>query len=106
MASSTSTLLGLILVFWGFWMSLASYFHRSWIPVVPFYPIVLFLLGVGINYLQDWAGTVVVALIHMGLVVNILKGSMGSKQKRKKCGGPGLTDSRRGRDNGSPQRSR
>jgi hypothetical protein len=59
--------------YWALWWMLAVWFRRSWIPVIPFNPLILLLLGIGLNRVLGMSGAYVVLAIHLWLLVNMLK---------------------------------
>jgi hypothetical protein len=59
--------------YWALWWILALWFRRSWIPVIPFTPLLLLLLGFGLNRVWGMSGAYVVLAIHLWLAVSMLK---------------------------------
>ena len=68
--SSTFVLVMILWAFWGTWTILAIIFKRSWIHVVAIYPWLMLGLGLLLNMLYDWAGTITVGTIQLVLVVD------------------------------------
>jgi hypothetical protein len=58
-------LIGILGSFWILWWCCAVWAKRSWIPVIPFVPLVLFGLGVLLNSVADWLGTLITAGVHV-----------------------------------------
>jgi hypothetical protein len=80
--SSHQTLLVLVIGFWTAWFILCIVFKRSWIPVIPFVPLVAFGLGLGLNKIHEWAGTAVVGIAHMLVLLKMIRPFV-AKTKRK-----------------------
>ncbi len=72
MANSTTVLLSIILVYWTVWTFMMVFARRSWIPVVPAWPVALFIVGIGLNVIRDWFGTIVVGAMHVVILFYLL----------------------------------
>lgn len=71
--TSYQTLLVIILGFWTIWFVLCLVFKRSWIPVIPFVPLIALGVGWGLNHLHEWAGTIVVGAAHLFIIFTMGK---------------------------------
>lgn len=73
MNSDLRALLLMLVVFWGAWWLFAIVARRSYIPVIPLYPLTLAAAGYLLNKVCSWAGTCVVAGIHLLLVSRMIR---------------------------------
>jgi predicted RND superfamily exporter protein len=71
--SSYQTLLALVLGFWTVWFILCLVFKRSWIPVIPIVPLLALGVGLGLNNVQEWAGTAIVGVAHALILFGMIR---------------------------------
>jgi hypothetical protein len=71
--SSYQILLALVLCFWTVWFILCLVFKRSWIPVIPIVPLLALGMGLGLNKVQEWAGTAIVGGAHALILFSMIR---------------------------------
>lgn len=71
--SSYQTLLALVFGFWAVWFVLCIVFKRSWIPVIPIVPLLALGVGLGLNKVQEWAGTAIVGVAHALILFSMIR---------------------------------
>ncbi|MGQ0612154.1 MAG: hypothetical protein ACT4PV_00170 [Planctomycetaceae bacterium] len=64
MTTSQWTLIGLIVALWGT-VTVLGWKTFSLFPVVPVVPVVALLVGLLLDRLREWAGTITVGLLHV-----------------------------------------
>lgn len=84
MRSDTVILLVIVWGFWTVWWLLAVAARRSYIPVVPLYPLAFLGTGYLLDKVYPWAGTFAVGAIHLVLAAGMVRAAM-----RKPPGGNG-----------------
>jgi hypothetical protein len=62
-----------VAVFWGLWWIEAVWFRRSWIPVIPFVPLALGILGIALNWFGELIGSYVVIAIHVAILLSMAR---------------------------------
>ncbi len=76
MITSTSILLATILLFWIAWVAVAIAARRSWLPVAATIPWAMLGVGLLLNYMYDWTGTVTVMVLHVLIAGNMVRNAM------------------------------
>ena len=85
MVTDTLALLAVLVVFWSAWWIIAALARRSWLPVIPVYPLVLFGAGYALNYLHAWIGTAAVVGLHTVLLGWMIRSAL---RKPRDADGP------------------
>lgn len=76
MITSTPILLGVILVFWIAWVAVAITARRSWLPIAVTIPWAMLVVGLLLNYVYDWSGTITVMVLHLLIAGNMVRNAM------------------------------
>jgi len=59
----------------------------SIIPIVPFFPAVLLVVGIGVNAWKPWAGTIAIGALHVVVAVIIGLGAYAERRQDRDEGG-------------------
>lgn len=70
--SSNTLLIIIVSIFWLSWLLLAVAYNRSWVHVIALFPWAMIIVGVSVNYIFNWVGTILIICLHGGIIGRML----------------------------------